>query len=147
MVHLVWGRKMWTIFCRVFSGAGFCTSPSPNSCNRIKFLSLFGAGPTQANYGPKSFYMNLCHARTSLSPISLLESSLFSWNRPCFILFLQAKPLCWILKASIIERENKQKSKSPSSAETTSESLMQNKKLANHIDRPGQCSPMIDQYF
>lgn len=35
-----------------------------------QLLCLSGAGPSQANWlGPKSFYMNLCHAKTSLSPI------------------------------------------------------------------------------
>lgn len=81
----------------VFSGASFCVSPSPNSCNRIKFLSPPGDGPSQANYGPKSFYMNLCHAKISLSPIS---SSPIPWKEPCFVQSLWARPLCWILEAS-----------------------------------------------
>lgn len=49
---------MWTILCWRFSGAGFCFPTSPNSCRR-RFLSLSGAGPSQANYRPKSFHMNL----------------------------------------------------------------------------------------
>lgn len=123
------GEKCEPYCVGCFSGAGFCSSPSPpNSCNRIKFLSLSGAGPSQANYGPKSFYMNLCHAKTSLSPIS---SSPSPGTGPVLSRSSEQGNYVESLRPPQSKgRENKQKSRSPGPAETTSESVMQNKKTS-----------------
>lgn len=94
--------------------------------------------------------MNLCHAKTSLSPIS---SAPLSGNGPCFIPFRRAWPLCWILEASLIERERKQtKEQEPGPCRDLFRDLFRESdgkqnSSKSHRYRPGQWNAMNDQYI
>lgn len=123
------------IVAGVSVGAGFCSSPSPSSCYRIKFLSLFWSGPKPSKLWTEIFLYEALSRKNISKPH--LQLSL-SENRPHFIPFLRAEPFCRILEASLIERERKQTKERKGPAETTSESLTPNAKQASQIDRPEQ---------
>ncbi len=83
--------------------------------------------------------MNLCHAKTSLSPISSSPSP-----KRGLVLFHSSERGHFVESSK--GTENKQMSKSPGPVQSTSESLMHSKKQPNHVDRPGQCRQVIDHY-